>query len=138
MMVEETGFDKISMHSLAARLGIKTASLYNHIENVDQISLEIAKIAICSLHDQMDNAVQDADDTGTVLMRIAIAYRLFAQQKPEMYKVILNLPAIHGKPLIHTILTPMRDALSPFARNELDLMSSLRAYRSMIHGFVSL
>lgn len=137
-LIEEKGFEDFSMHSLAARLGVKTASLYNHVDNLDQIGVEIGRIAITRLRRQMDDAIRTAGDAPSTLMQIATAYRMFARENPELYKIILNLPSMHGKMLIRSVLDPMMDALEPLSCSEQEQISLMRAYRSMIHGFVSL
>ena len=35
--IMETGYEQFSLRGLARRLGIKTASLYNHIENYNEL-----------------------------------------------------------------------------------------------------
>jgi len=137
-LIEEEGFAKFSMHRLATRLNIKTASLYNHVENVDQIGVEIGKIAIERLNKQVDELVRGTKDPAEILMQIAIAHRQFAHKNSELYKVMINLPAMHGRKLVRAFLDPMQAALTPFISEEQGRISALRAYRSMIHGFVSL
>ncbi|HAL73504.1 MAG TPA: hypothetical protein DCM45_00250, partial [Clostridiales bacterium] len=112
--------------------------LYNHVDNVDQIGIEIGKIAIERLNVQVAAACRDSKDPAEILMQIAIAHRRFAHDNPELYQVILNLPSMQGKSLVRTFLDPMQTALLPFISDEQTRISALRAYRSMIHGFVSL
>lgn len=137
-MIQEEGFERFSLHRLAARLGVKTASLYNHIDNIDQIGIALGEHSIRQLRAQMDEATGQITDAPDRLMQIAIAYRDFAHESPELYKIVLNLPALHGKALIRTILDPMQTALKPFIADEQERIAVLRSFRSMIHGFVSL
>lgn len=48
--MEHTGQPTVSLHELARRLGVKTPSLYNHIQNTRQLQRE--KSPIQRLHDK--------------------------------------------------------------------------------------
>ena len=40
-LIEEKGIDQFSMAKLAQRLNIKTASLYNHIDSLNQLLVNL-------------------------------------------------------------------------------------------------
>ncbi|WP_123043214.1 TetR/AcrR family transcriptional regulator [Cohnella candidum] len=137
-LIEEIGYENFSLHTLAKKLGVKTASLYNYIENVAQVSMEIGKFAISQLCQAIELATKGVTDERLVLMQIATAYRKYVVQHPELYKVVINMPSIHGKEHVQVLLNLMSEALKPFSENQQDHLMKLRAYRSMIHGFVTL
>ena len=47
-LIEETGIATFSMRALAERLGVKTASLYAHIESMDALFTEVGLSALNS------------------------------------------------------------------------------------------
>lgn len=136
--IEEQGYENFSLHTLAKKLGVTTASLYNFIESAAHLSVEVGKVAISKLYEAMTAATKGVEDSRYLLMEFAIGYRKYALQHPELYKVIINMPSVHGKEYLKVILDPMADALRGFSKDGYDNINLLRAYRSMIHGFVSL
>ncbi|RRJ62853.1 TetR/AcrR family transcriptional regulator [Paenibacillus oralis] len=137
-LIEEKGFENFSLHTLAKKLGVTTTSLYNFIESATHLSVEIGKVAISQLYESMTMATGGITDSRYLLMEFAVVYRKFALQHPELYKVMINMPSVHGKEHLRMILDPMADALKKFSKDGYDNINLLRAYRSMIHGFVSL
>ena len=50
VFVEEKGLENFSLRTLGTRLGIKAASLYNHVANVDEITTAVGRIALNGLN----------------------------------------------------------------------------------------
>ena len=48
-LIEEKGYEHFSMRELADRLQVKTAALYNHVESMDALHLEVGHYAIARL-----------------------------------------------------------------------------------------
>ena len=46
-LIEQQGRDAFSMRLLADQLGIKTASLYNHVENMETLLSEVCRYGMC-------------------------------------------------------------------------------------------
>lgn len=44
-LIAERGFDQFSLRELADRLGVKTASLYNHISSLSELTSNIGQLA---------------------------------------------------------------------------------------------
>ena len=44
-LIAEKGFDRFSLRELADRLGVKTASLYNHISSLSELTSNIGQLA---------------------------------------------------------------------------------------------
>lgn len=83
-IVLHEGFRQLSISNLANHLGIKPASLYNHIISLEDVTTE-AGIAISrQLTEVLRHAA--AGKTGPESLRaLANAYRSFFQQKPYLY-----------------------------------------------------
>ncbi len=43
-LIAEKGFDQFSLRELADRLGVKTASLYNHISSLSELTSHIGQL----------------------------------------------------------------------------------------------
>ena len=46
-LIEQQGRDAFSMRLLAEQLGIKTASLYNHVDNMEMLLAEVCRYGLC-------------------------------------------------------------------------------------------
>ncbi len=57
-LVDEIGFDRLSMGLLAERLGVKTPSLYKHVASQADLSHRIAVLAMTELADAIRDATQ--------------------------------------------------------------------------------
>lgn len=156
-LVEEIGLERFSMHALAASLGVKTASLYNHIEGVSEVMTAIGHTAVERFRIRLEAAeagkgpkAEDVHDGSNVpaekleataaLLRIACAMRTEARKSPALYRVIMDLPTIQGgelMPIGKGIVAPIIRTLRPFARDEAELVHLTRAWRSMVHGFIA-
>ena len=89
-LVEEKGYDHFSLNELATELGVKTASLYNHIEGIREVNSRISLLAVSQLNHILEAAIaqKEKDDA---LMCLALAYRNYAQKNPELYKAVIKL-----------------------------------------------
>ena len=86
-LLEEEGPDALSMRNVAAEIGIRAPSLYEHI--ADKRALESAIIA-AGLHEQgvALEAALAADADGDPLTVIAQAWRAWAHAHPHVYRLI--------------------------------------------------
>ena len=83
-LIEQYGRSGFSMRLLADTMGVKTASLYNHIENMDTLLTEVCRYALRMQEDGELRAI--AGKTGReAVWALAWAYRRFAQQHRELY-----------------------------------------------------
>ncbi|MFT4034635.1 MAG: TetR/AcrR family transcriptional regulator [Patulibacter sp.] len=88
-LLEERGRDALSMRNIAARIGIRAASLYEHF--ADKRAVENAIIA-AGLYEQGDFIAQRlAEHPGQPAMRVvAEAYREFALAHPALYSLTMS------------------------------------------------
>lgn len=86
-LTEERGLPELTMPALAAKLGIKSASLYNHISGIDEVKLHLARYAIAEL----GSAARDdviGHSKGDALLRFAFSWRKFALEHPELNRAL--------------------------------------------------
>ena len=139
-LIAERGFDQFSLRELADRLGVKTASLYNHISSLSELTSNIGQHVFERMAGQLYSRTEDALPFDT-LYHIAIGYRKFAKQNPELYKTIVKIPSTgsydlieKGQSLVHS-LYPVLEACG---LSEDDIIHFSRTIRSAMHGFVTL
>lgn len=139
-LVETRGLENVTLHELADALGVKTASLYNHLKGMPELSARLTELALERLLGTLDTAV--GVQTGApALLALARAYRAFAQEQPQMYRAMLRLPQFAGtgiSQLKEHFLALFRDILAPYHMAEEEGIHCCRMVRSALHGFVAL
>jgi len=138
-MIEEAGYQKFSMRELADRLQVRTASLYNHIESMDALYVEIGRHAISELKQAQLSAVEGKGRDEAV-RGLAQAYYTFAKEHAELYKVIMSAPMTKNEALLNAageIIDPIMRVLSEYMLTEEQKMHLQRVLRSIMHGFIS-
>lgn len=139
-LAEEKGLENVTLNQVADRLGIKSPSLYNHVSGISELSKDLAKLAIQRLEEAIRDAAVGRSKT-QALKEIAIAYRKFAKENPELYKAILRLPACEDEKLkesAHAVVRIIYQVMEPYHYSEEDTIHFVRAFRSALHGFISL
>lgn len=138
--IEEKGYKEFSIRELAARLNIKAASLYNYIASMDELNREVALLAIAELKRLQEQAV-DGKQRDAALLALAAAYRDFAKKRPQLYKVIMQLPYMEAQKLLDNgadIIAPLMAVLRMYKITEAEKMQYQRILRSVMHGFSDL
>jgi AcrR family transcriptional regulator len=138
-LVDNEGIDKLSLQALAERLDVKPPSLYNHISSL----AELRELIALDILETFETVLRDAAvgrSKDEALLAIAQAYRSFAKAHPGLYKAMLSLSSSEdsareeGRSLLKTLY----QVLEPYGLGEKGTMHFARAFRSILHGFVSL
>lgn len=138
-LIEEEGSSALTMRELAKRLNVRAASLYNHVESMDEILAEVGTYAIASLNNCQFSAIAGLDQDAAVFA-LADAYRQFAKEHPALYEIIMSLHRTN-KAIIentaHPITAPFMQVLGGYPLNREAAMHWQRVLRSILHGFLS-
>ncbi len=62
-LVEEKGYRNFSMRELAARLGVQPASLYNHVNGIEEVNTAVGMHGITELEKALKQAYTYSDFT---------------------------------------------------------------------------
>ena len=137
--IEERGYAAFSMSELAKSLNVKTASLYNHVESLDVLFTEVGLAAVAQMVASEKQAIAGKEKK-EALFAIAAAYRAFAKEHNELYRVIMSLQKSENEVLERAagqITEPILQVLSGYGLNKVEQMHWQRILRSMMHGFVA-
>ena len=86
-IADENGLHGVSLKIVAERLNIKTPSLYNHIENLDDLLREIAHQGMCCMNKRMDQSA--IGKSGELAIKaVGIEYLNFMIEHPGVYETI--------------------------------------------------
>ena len=141
VLVDETGLDHLSMGLLAERLGVKTPSLYKHVDNIADLTHRIGVLAVVELADATGDAIRGRAG-GDALIAAGQAVRRFVHEHPGRYAAG-NAARCSGPgdPLIPAttrLLASLSAALGGYGLDPTDKTHALRMLRSLLHGFASL
>ncbi|WP_055557050.1 TetR/AcrR family transcriptional regulator [Streptomyces kanamyceticus] len=88
-LLEESGAEKLTMRSLADRLGIKAPSLYKHFPDKSAVEVEL----IAQLLDESARACEEAEAAASgSLDALTDAYRAYALAHPHLYRLATERP----------------------------------------------
>lgn len=140
LLAEEVGCERLTLHKLADQLNIKTASLYTHIKGIEELYVLLSNLALKQLGDAVSDAVREKQ-CGEAIRAMSIAYRNYAKQNSEMYRMIIKVPHSHSEKLINTgrnVKTVLFELLSQYTADQEKIIYFSRYYHSILHGFISL
>lgn len=132
VLLEEQGPEALSMRNVAAAIGIRAPSLYEHV--ADKRALENALIA-SGLREQaaaLNAALNGADDP---LRSTAIAWRDWAGAHPHLYKLIFARPLDPDDPEVLAAATAAGDPVRAMTRGNL---VAARVIWAFAHGMTML
>ncbi|HEY2576165.1 MAG TPA: WHG domain-containing protein [Streptosporangiaceae bacterium] len=140
-LVDEIGFDHLSMGLLAERLGVKTPSLYKHVASQADLAHRIAVLAMTEVSDAIRDATQGRAGSDA-LAAGAQAMRIYVQEHLGRYAAgNAARPAGPDDPLIPAVDRVLASWAAMLRGYELDSsqeIHALRMLRSVLHGFVTL
>ncbi|WP_406279332.1 TetR/AcrR family transcriptional regulator [Embleya sp. NBC_00896] len=139
-LADEIGFDNVTLSALARGFGVKDASLYSHVKNLQDLRERVALLAGSELTDRTGAAL--AGRAGKdALVAFADAYRKFAHERPGRYaatQIRLDQALAASSPAFLRNAENCYAMLRAYGLAEPDLTDAVRLLRSTFHGFVSL
>lgn len=139
-MITEDGYADFSMRELAFRLGVKAASLYNHIDGIKEIDITLAEVASKELAERLRLSTQ-GKDRGEAFVAASVAHKEFAENNRELYKALLRVPSVHDERATKAgmdSVEPLMTVIASYGVPRDVAINFLRAHRSFMHGFVEL
>ncbi|MHB1627959.1 MAG: TetR/AcrR family transcriptional regulator, partial [Bacilli bacterium] len=139
-LADEAGLDRLTLSGLAVRLGVRTPALYNHIVGLDGLRREHALSGIQELNRHLQRAAI-GKESDKALEFMLHAYRAFVHERPGVYEAILRAPnpdSMRMQEASNAILDTVLTVLEPYGLTREDSIHTVRAFRAIGHGFVSL
>jgi AcrR family transcriptional regulator len=139
-LVDEVGWDKLTLAALAERVGVRLPSLYKHLESLDALRQQVAALATRQLADALTAAALGRSGSDA-LRAVADAYRDFGRKHPGRYQATVRAPAADDE--AHTAaadaaLQVVLAVLRGYAITGQDAIDAARGLRAGLHGFVTL
>ncbi|MEA2323460.1 MAG: hypothetical protein QOD81_3310 [Solirubrobacteraceae bacterium] len=139
-IADREGLEGLTLAAIASAVGVRTPSLYNHVQSLDDVRRRLALRGMEELAAVLrDAAVGRAGDDALVAM--AHAYRAYAQGHPGRYAAAQRAPDELDAELAAaagTAVGVLFAILRGYGLEGDDAIHAARAVRSALHGFVSL
>lgn len=139
-LADEVGLSQLTLAALAARLGVRQPSLYKHIDSLADLHRTISLRAKVELGDVLARATVGRSGADAIAA-MSHAYRGWARAHPALYEASNAMPAEDDVEIAEVSLASIRvigDVLVAYRLEGDDSIDAIRAFRSTLHGFISL
>lgn len=142
-LLNTEGVEGLSLSRLAEELGIKTPSLYNHVNGLAGLQQELAVMNAKLLADRLNEAAM-GKSSSELFMDVSQAFRAYVKEYPGLYMSTLRSSGtqqVQDPSLQHEEERTMKVGLAIMASLGLqgeEAIHGLRAFRSVAHGFATL
>ena len=139
-LADTHGLDQLTLAQVAAQVGIRLPSLYNHVDGLAGLRRELALLGVRELGESMAQAaIGKAGDEA--VHALAQAYRAYVTTHPGRYAAgIRAAPADDAElaALGARVVAIVVAVLHPYGLHNDDAIHAVRGLRSIVHGFATL
>jgi AcrR family transcriptional regulator len=138
-LLNREGRQALTLARVADELGVRSPSLYNHIDGLEGLEREVALGGVDQLADVCRTAVMGRSGADA-LRAMAHAYRDFALSQPGVYALtqVARPQDAEYEAKATRALEPVIAVLAGFGLEGDDLIHAARALRAGLHGFTLL
>ncbi len=139
-IADREGLDALTLASLAARLGVRAPSLFNHVAGMPALRRELRALALRGLGEAL-GAAAIGKSRGAAVSALANAYRGFVRTHPGIYALTLSAAGVRdpvSDRVADQIITICASVLGGYQLGKRETIHAIRAMRSLVHGFASL
>lgn len=140
-IADRNGLGALSLASLASTLGVRSPSLYNHVDGLAGLRRQLTFYTSSLLAAELADNVDELEGI-EALRAIAEQLRSFAHRHPGLYDSLLPAPTPDEDPELAAALREPVDVIgSVLAGIDVDpitVIPLIRALRASVHGFVDL
>src|SRR5246127_5676986 len=139
--LDREGWDALTINALAAQLGTKGPSLYNHVSSLDDLRRSVRKRVIVDIIEMLGTVGQGRTRDDAVLV-MAGAYRSYAHHHPGRYSAFTRMPLGGDDPdyagATRNAAAPVIEVLSSYGLDGDEAFYAAIEFWSAMHGFVLL
>ena len=139
-MLESDGIDGLSLHKIAAKLKVKTPSLYRYIQNKEDLLRQLRRTTMTELTSGIMANARIAGEPKETLLEMAIAYRAYALQHPRQYELAfsVNIPISAAEEMKNEQLVEPIQQLVTALTGDAQSLTMLRGLLAILHGWILL
>ncbi|MGZ4576252.1 MAG: TetR/AcrR family transcriptional regulator [Mycobacterium sp.] len=140
--LDREGWDALTINALAAQLGTKGPSLYNHVNSLDDLRRSVRKRVVGDIIEMLGTVGQGRTRDDAVLV-MAGAYRSYAHHHPGRYSAFTRMPLDGGDDPEFTAVAraaaePVIAVLASYGLDGEDAFYAALEFWAALHGFVLL
>lgn len=139
--LDREGWDALTINALAAQLGTKGPSLYNHVDGLEDLRRTVRMHVIDDIL-QMLSTVAAGRTRDDAVMAMASAYRSYAHHHPGRYSAFTRVPLGGDDPEFtaasHAAAAPVISVLASYGLDGEDAFFAALEFWAALHGFVLL
>jgi AcrR family transcriptional regulator len=140
--LDREGWDALTINALAAQLGTKGPSLYNHVSSLDDLRRSVRKRVVGDIIEMLGTVGQGRTRDDAVLV-MAGAYRSYAHHHPGRYSAFTRMPLTGGDDPEFTAVAraaaePVIAVLASYGLDGEDAFYAALEFWAALHGFVLL
>lgn len=139
-LLDRSGPDGLALSALARHLGVRTPSLYHHVDGLDGLRSALRRHGVERLGDAMQRASSGRAGRDA-LAAVAAAYVGFGRAHPGLYALTLAGDTSADPELASAaerLLATVAAVLRGYGIEGDDALHATRYLRSTLHGFVAL
>lgn len=146
-IIEEEGWQALSIRRIADAIEYSVPVIYKHFENKEAILEHFVKAGFDALSVHIETAVNPADQAILQIQQIALAYWDFAAQRTKLYEIMFGL----GIPNCETInsvsemkrmsdfmLHSIEGVAQESGNLKVDKYLKLKSFWSTLHGYIAI
>ena len=140
VVADEVGFERLSLASVAERVGVRLPSLYKHIASLDALRAEVSVLGTREVTAAMTDAVLGKSGPDA-LVALCHAYHDYARAHPGRYAATVAAPRTDNPDHVQAAGAALRvvnATLEGYGLRGDDAIDAARAVRAALHGFASL
>ncbi|AJY73824.1 TetR/AcrR family transcriptional regulator [Paenibacillus beijingensis] len=139
-LADTKGVEELSLATLAQKLGIRSPSLYNHVEGLPGLRNKLVTYGLSQMRDSMTRAAigKSGDDA---VKAIAEAYIEFVRRHPGLYEVthrFLESNDENHRRAAGEVVEIIIRVLDAYDLDKDTAIHIIRGLRSLLHGFASI
>ncbi len=142
VIADRDGLASVSLASVATALGVRSPSLYSHVDGLEGLRRALRRRASLELGQRLAAAAEGQADPVAALRGIGHAYRGFAREHPGLYASLLPAARAADDPdgaaaavaAAGVVAKALTDLGIPPDRH----VNLIRTLRAILHGFVDL
>ena len=140
-LANRDGLDSLTLAAVASDLGVRSPSLYNHVDGLEGLGRELTLRANQVLREILHSET-DGREGADALRGIAHGYRRFAHEHPGLFACLVSGKDLRSDPevwqAVLETMTPFAAAVESLGYAGDDNWEVMRLLRSSLYGFLTL
>lgn len=140
-LADELGYANLTMGLVAQRLGVRTPSLYKHVDSLADLQHGVATLAMVELGELTQTAIGGRAGRDA-LTAFAATFRDFVTAHPGRYTATIGAEFAGPQDPLYAASTRLLDAMAAVLRGygvpDEAMTHAIRTLRSLFHGFATL